>query len=358
MKATFLRTLLALGALTFLSPFAAAQQRGFGNVLQQWTQGQSEASNDLGVDQATYSGDQSGGGQVMQAYGGQWSNGYGMDGGCNTCSYEGCGCDSCGGGYCDGGCCDSGCSGCDGGCYDDGCSNYCGDCSGCCETRGMYYAEVQNLFLRAHVSDQIVGKLREKYEYSPRFIVGYESPSGLGARARYWTYGRTTASLDGTDALRFDFDVVDAEGTMRVGSQTTNVLLSGGFRFADIKVADGDLDDEMSTSMPGMTFAADGRAAICCTGRGQWSGVAGARWSLLGGDWEGDDNEVVAETFDDNMVTHEIYGGFEYLCHHGNCDLYARVVFEMQNWHSDAITDQNDATIGFVGTAIHGGISF
>ncbi len=354
MKTTFLRTLLALSALTFLSPFAAAQQRGFGNVLEQWTtEGQSPGGVDIGVDESSYAGDPSDG-QVYQAYGGQYAaNGYGMNGGCNACSYEGCG-----GGGCEGGYCDGGCSGCEAGCYGDCGPNYCGDCNSGYETMGMYYAEVQNMFLRAHVNDQVVGKLREKYEYSPRFIVGYESPSGLGARARYWTYGRTTASLDGTDALRFDFDVIDAEGTMRVGSQTTNVLLSGGFRWADIKTADGDLDEEMSTSMPGITCAADGRVAICCTAKGQWSGVAGARWSLSGGDWEGDDNELVSETFDDNMVTHEIYGGFEYLCHHCNYDLYARIVFEMQNWHSDALNELNDVSIGFVGPAIHGGISF
>src|SRR5688572_3859800 len=121
MKTTFLRTLLALSALTFLSPFAAAQQRGFGNVLQQWTQSGSADSSDFGAEQASYAGGQAGG-QVMQANGGQWDNGYGMNGGLNTCSYEGCGCDGCEGGYCDSGCSDGGCSSCDGGCY--------GDCGG------------------------------------------------------------------------------------------------------------------------------------------------------------------------------------------------------------------------------------
>jgi hypothetical protein len=110
--------------------------------------------------------------------------------------------------------------------------------------------------------------------------------------------------------------------------------------------------------MPGLTFAGDVRTAICGNCRSQWSGVCGARWSLLGGDWEGD-NVLVQETFDDNVTVQELYGGVEYLCHHQHCDVYARIVFEVQNWHSDTIGENSPTdSLGFVGPAIHGGISY
>jgi hypothetical protein len=77
----------------------------------------------------------------------------------------------------------------------------------------------------------------------------------------------------------------------------------------------------------------------------------------LGGDWEGDDNDLVEEVRDDNMVVQELYAGVEWACCGGACNWYARGVFEMQSWRSDAL-DENDASINFVGPAIHGGVTF
>jgi hypothetical protein len=222
----------------------------------------------------------------------------------------------------------------------------------------MFYAEIQNIFMRTHVSSDVIGKLREKYEWSPRVVMGYETPGGLGGRIRWWSYDRTTTTVDGTNALRVDLDVFDAEGTARFQSRRADLVIAGGFRYADFSLAEGD-DPDIRADLPGITFAADGRMAICCLGRSQWSGVCGARWSLLGGDWEGEDNGMVESVFDDNVTVQEIYGGFEYLSRYGNYDLFARLVFEVQNWHSDALGNNSETdSIGFVGPAIHGGVSF
>jgi hypothetical protein len=111
--------------------------------------------------------------------------------------------------------------------------------------------------------------------------------------------------------------------------------------------------------MPGLTFAADLRGTICKRCRTGWAGVCGARWSLLGGDWEGDDNDLIEETSDDNVVVQEIYGGVEFLWRHCTCDTYVRAVFEMQNWHSDAMDEESDIdSIGFCGPALHAGFTF
>jgi len=354
MKTSFLRTLLALGALVSLTPFAAAQERGFGNVLEQWSAAQSTNTYDNGVEEAAYAGDGEALEEEMIASDDQITDDLsrGMNGSCSACSSEGCSCDACQGG-CDGDCY-GGCNSCD--CDP---TNYCGDCNGDCGAGcGMYYAELQNMFMRAHVSEDVVGKLKEKYEYSPRVVLGYEAPSGLGGRVRYWNYTRTTNTVNNNDSLRFDLDVIDAEGTSRFSTKRADLLLSGGFRWADMNVVEDD-EDEVDAEMPGITFAVDARAGICGDCRSQWSGVCGARWSILGGDWEGDSNDVISPTFDDNLTTHEIYGGFEYLCHRCGYDLYARIVFEMQNWHSDALGETSATdSIGFVGPAIHGGISF
>jgi hypothetical protein len=231
--------------------------------------------------------------------------------------------------------------------------------TGCAEpSTGMFYTEAQLMFLRAHVLEESLGKLSETYEFTPRFIAGYEAASGLGARARYWTYGRTTANLDDEDdALRLDFDVIDVEGTSRFRTERADLVLAAGFRWLS---ADTELDDEsVSSDGPGLTVAADVRTLLCQRCRSQWSGIAGARWSILGADWEGDDDGFIEPTRDDNIVVQELYGGFEYLCCYRKCNLYARAVFEVQNWRSDALGESADTdSIGFVGPGIHVGATY
>ena len=57
--------------------------------------------------------------------------------------------------------------------------------------------------------------------------------------------------------------------------------------------------------------------------------------------------------------SHELYGGVEWVCRTGHCNFYTRAVFEMQNWHSDALGENSATdTISFVGPAIHGGVTF
>jgi hypothetical protein len=206
--------------------------------------------------------------------------------------------------------------------------------------------------------EEAAGKLSEKYEFTPRFVWGYESPAGVGLRGRYWTYGRTTPNLDSNeDPLRFEFQVLDLEGTSSFRSDRSELTLAGGFRWADIVIEED--DDAIGSDLPGITLAVDGRHAVCRGCNWHWAGVCGARWSMLGGDWEGDDNVLVEETRDDNLVVTEIYGGVEFLRRCGSCDVYARAVFEVQNWHSDAIGDASDTdSISFVGPGVHAGVNF
>ena len=231
------------------------------------------------------------------------------------------------------------------------------DVCDCPPQRGMYYTEAQLMFLRAHLLEEALGKLSEKYEFTPRFIVGYEAASGLGARARYWSYGRTTPILNDDDDLRLEFDVIDVEGTSRFRTERADLVMACGFRWVN---ADIEVDDEsVSSDMPGITVAADVRTWFCKSCRSQWSGVAGARFSILGADWEGDNGGLIQETRDDNLVVTELYGGFEYLCQFCYYDLYARLVLETQNWRSDALGESSDSdSLGFFGPGVHVGATF
>ncbi len=350
MKVTSVRAVLALVALISLASWACANEGGFGILAGRWW-GQANGSSASGVRQVAYTAESGAGEEEFPgAYSDPFAGNPYYDGSCQNCPYDGCACQGCASGGCD-------CGGYPCHCNPCGCeSNYCGGDYDM--NAGMYYAEVQHMFMRAHVSEEVVGKLRERYEYSPRVVLGYESPSGLGGRVRYWNYTRTTDSLDpNDDALRFDFDVIDFEGTTRFSTSHAELVLAGGFRWADMKIVEDD-DDEIDSEMPGITFAADVRGTICRGCNLQWAGVFGARWSMLGGDWEGDDS-IIEPTMDDNIVTHDIYGGFELLCHRCGYDLYARIVFEMQNWRSDALGEETGVdSFGFVGPAVHTGITF
>jgi hypothetical protein len=238
----------------------------------------------------------------------------------------------------------------------------------------MWYAETQIMFLRAHVSEEAIGKLSETYEISPRFIMGYETCSGIGARARYWSYNETTENRDLPNAdLELDWNVYDVEGTARFRTDRADLVVACGFRWTDASLEINEAS--ISSDMPGITLAADARAWICQSCKSQWSAVAGARWSILGADWEGETNTTgngpaAVEWRDDNIVVQELYGGFEYLRYYGHCNVFARIVLEAQNWRSDTLgsnnigfggqqqTDYSLKSLGFFGPGIHVGATY
>lgn len=375
MRTTSTRAMLAVGALAWTTSIVLAAEPGLSSLEQRFRGWPRKSAVDSSVRQAAhqpemivseegmpdgygepYAGESHGDPYVGESYGGP----------------AGCPCESYGDAGCyDGGCYDGGCY--DGGCYDGGCydSGYCygggcqrsccpcgnQHCRGNCGCKGMFYSEVQLMAIRPHVLEDTIGKLEEKYEFSPRFIMGYEAPSGLGVRGRYWTYDRTTETLDENNALSLDFEVVDFEGTSRFRTSHADLIIAGGFRWAGLEAeVDG---GESESDMIGITLAADLRSVMCRSCRSEWAGVCGARWSLLGGDWESDGDALIVDNRDDNINVQEIYGGFEYVCCCRGCSLYTRVVFEVQNWHSDALGDDTATdSIGFIGPGLHAGVTF
>ena len=96
-------------------------------------------------------------------------------------------------------------------------------------------------FLRAHLNSGVVGKLSEKYEFSPRVILGFRETGTIDGRVRLWHYGRDTTAL-GNGPIRVEFDVVDLEGTHLFTGRRSEILLSAGLRLAGIDITDDDND--------------------------------------------------------------------------------------------------------------------
>ena len=219
-------------------------------------------------------------------------------------------------------------------------------------------ADVELLAQRTHFSEIPLGKLAEKYELAEKITLGVENPYGNGGRIRYWTYDRTTPNMQGGSDLRVDFDVIDFEGTTRFGNEYFDVTLSGGARWADIKI---DIDQGRARNdMPGASFGLDLRGLIChdCERQFDWRSVSGARFSVFGGDWEGS-HGLIPRTRDDNLTVMEIYGGVEctFFCY--GREFYARIVMEAQNWRSDALGEAIGIdSIGFIGPGINLGIYY
>ena len=228
----------------------------------------------------------------------------------------------------------------------------------CDPIHGVYFAEVQFMWLRAHVTENAIGKLSEEYKLSPRFIIGYENADRVGGRIRYWHYDELTPNLTvPADAIRFELDVVDIEGTGRFGTDRSELVVAGGFRWTDARITLG--DDAVANDIPGITFAADLRTIICRSNHWEWASVGGARWSLLGGDWAGSPDGFLAPNRDDNITVIEIYGGFEYIQHYSGYDVFARIAFEVQNWQSDVASQTAGAdSINFMGPGLHLGLIF
>ncbi len=231
--------------------------------------------------------------------------------------------------------------------------------SGVDSQRTQVYADVDFNFFRTHLSEDVVGKLSETYELSPRYILGVQNlgNSNLGARIRYWHYGRTTNVL-GNSNIRLKLDVLDIEGVHCFAGRNSQLDVSAGIRLADFKIRDT-AGDKSSSDMLGLTMAADGLTTCNLFSVGYLGWAYGGRVSILGGDWGGDSDFVDHHVSDDNILVTELYAGGQFGRRFGNVDLHGRVVFEIQNWRSDVLAqDGAIESISFLGPALQIGAEF
>jgi hypothetical protein len=222
-----------------------------------------------------------------------------------------------------------------------------------------YYASAELNLLRAHLVEGPNGKLSEKYEPSPRITIGFNETGKIDGRVRYWHYSQDTPILGG-GRIDVEMDVLDVEATSLLGRDRFEVLTGGGLRVAGIDLTDAN-NDGAGADLLGMTLFAEGRTYLCSFQDGRIAWVYGGRVSILGGDWGGDaGNDFTGGSVqDDNLVVHELHAGVVYAVRRPDFDLHARLGFEMQNWHSDALSQNGGRdSIGFLGPGIQIGAGF
>jgi hypothetical protein len=226
--------------------------------------------------------------------------------------------------------------------------------------RPKVYGDVEFLFYRVHFTDQVVGKLSEEYEFSPRFILGFRNVGPLDGRVRYWHYahGTNVRGIPNGD-IRVEWDVLDLEAVHYFEGRRSQLALAAGVRFADAKLEDtNELD--CGSDMVGLTMAADGLTPVLRMRNGYCGWVYGGRISILGGDWGTDvDSDFILGPFrDDNIFVSELYAGAELACCIRGATVRGRILFDMQNWRSDALANDALESIGFIGPALQLGADF
>jgi hypothetical protein len=245
--------------------------------------------------------------------------------------------------------------------YHNGMNPGCGQCCEPAPTRAQISGDVELMLLRPNITENAIGKVSEEYQFSPRFTIGVRGVGNLDGRVRYWHYDRNSDLLGSDDDIRIRFDVLDVEGLHRFAWHRSELTLAAGLRLAGITLEDP-TDEEASADLIGLTLAADGATHLVCFNGGHLGWVYGGRLSILSGDWGADDNSqfIDGRTRNDNVLVHELYGGVELAKRIRAINVHARLLWEMQNWHSDALAEDaaDIQSIGVFGPGLQLGAEF
>jgi hypothetical protein len=245
--------------------------------------------------------------------------------------------------------------------YHNGMSQGCGQCCDPPPGRAQISGDVELMLLRPNITENAIGKVSEDYQFSPRFTIGLRGAGNLDGRVRYWHYDRNSDLLGTDDDIRIRFDVLDVEGLHRFAWHRSELTLAAGLRLAGITLEDA-TDEEASADLMGLTLAAGGATHLVCFKGGHFGLVYGGRLSILGGDWGADDNSqfIDGRTRNDNVLVHELYGGIEIAKRIQALNVHARLLWEMQNWHSDALAEDaaDIQSIGVLGPGLQLGAEF
>jgi hypothetical protein len=235
--------------------------------------------------------------------------------------------------------------------------------TGACDAppaRARLSGDVELMLLRPQIAQTAAGKISEEYQFSPRLTLELEGAGNFDGRLRYWHYDRNSDVLGTDNSIRLKFDVLDIEALHHFAARKSELTLSAGLRLAGLHLTDTTFQ-ECGTNLIGLTMAGDGMTPLGEFPGGHFGLVYGGRLSILGGNWGGDDNSqfVNHHVGNDNVLVHELYGGVELARRCGPVDVRARMLFEMQNWHSDVLAQNaNLESIGVFGPALQLGAEF
>jgi hypothetical protein len=220
--------------------------------------------------------------------------------------------------------------------------------------RAQLSADVELMWLRPQIAETNAGKLSEELQFSPRLILGLRGAGNFDGRLRYWSYDHASDVLGTDDDVHIKFRVLDLEALHQFQGRKSEVTLSAGLRVARIHLSDVD-DARCSSNLLGLTMAADGMTPLGNYPGGHLGLIYGGRLSILGGKWNTDGNSqfIDQQIQNDNVLVHELYGGVEIARRLQAFDVHVRFLYEMQNWHSDALA-QNAGfdSIGMLGPAV------
>jgi hypothetical protein len=189
-----------------------------------------------------------------------------------------------------------------------------------------FYSDIELLWFNLErPGDQVV-----EYDLAPRFILGYDET--VGVRARYWLYDHHAFWRADAPPVRVDFDVVDLEATTHARFYSSDILLSGGARIAELRVFDPGFEAGAGRSTQGgLTFAAEGRTELA-TSLGIFYG---ARLSSVVGDWHGQFGDPLYvrsqyANYNSRTDVQELRAGVEFKKDH----IVVRGAYELQSWES------------------------
>jgi hypothetical protein len=220
--------------------------------------------------------------------------------------------------------------------------------------RAQVSADVELMWLRPQIAETTAGKLSEELQFSPRIILGLRGAGNFDGRIRYWRYDRESDVLGTDEDIRIKFEVFDFEAVHQFAARKSEITVSAGLRLARIHLSDLE-DARCSTNLLGLTMAADGMTPLGNYPAGHLGLVYGGRLSILGGKWNTDGNSqfIDQRVRNDNVLVHELYGGVELARQLRAFDVHVRFLYEMQNWHSDALAQDGDLeSIGVLGPAV------
>lgn len=176
------------------------------------------------------------------------------------------------------------------------------------------------------------------FEFAPRYTLGIEDCSGLGARVRYWAFDESAATADGTGFVAVDAYTFDAEIFKRLQlTRSTTLEGFGGVRWSEFNL-DDDTDLDWRVDGVGITTGFEISQLFCCNHRL----YAGTRVAVVVGDASladaGDLDDSTGLAKDTTSLHVELAAGYEGRTSIGRImTLVYGAGAELHNWSDAAI---------------------
>lgn len=172
---------------------------------------------------------------------------------------------------------------------------------------GGPYFSTEAVFLRPYASRGLLSAANPaqvRFEPSLRYVLGYQSAEGLGARVRYWSYDHGAGTNFGT-GLGLRYRTIDAEMTQAVDFRRWQLLISGGVRYAQANIDFQNVfaADNLGLGFNGFGLTAAAQATRDLNLRGTWRFLTGARWSTVFGNSSAVGGGVPTTAYRDDLLS-------------------------------------------------------